>query len=106
TPWRSLQTLSCSDTPSPLSRTRTEFSLFVRTLLIYRTYTCTIVRASLSEFRLSRRGAMTKASTGGTGGSAGTGTNGAPGSQTLARGLAALQLVGAAPNAFARPHEG
>ncbi len=27
-----------------------------------------------------------------------TGTNGAPGSQTLARGLAALQLVAAAPN--------
>jgi DNA-binding IclR family transcriptional regulator len=41
---------------------------------------------------------MPKASTGGTGGSAGTGTNGAPGSQTLARGLAALQLVAAAPN--------
>ena len=29
---------------------------------------------------------------------AGTGTNGAPGSQTLARGLAALQLVASAPN--------
>ena len=36
---------------------------------------------------------MTNASAG-----TGTGTNGAPGSQTLARGLAALQLVAAAPN--------
>src|SRR6195952_2759402 len=42
--------------------------------------------------RSVKEGAMPKTS------AAGTGTNGAPGSQTLARGLAALQLVASAPN--------
>src|ERR1700759_4556804 len=85
-----------NSTRQPLLTTRIQFSYFVSTLLIYRTYVCTIVRASLSRvLDVKEGGAMPPSVSAATPNAAPTG---APGSQTLARGLAALQLVAASRN--------